>query len=294
MGGVGSLSDDVVWFVIELTVGPSPPCHHGVKPDCSAHQAELPAWRAESGFTPWSHDARTGEGESSVQKTKPTHPMKKLLFLLPILCATAPPLLAQVSVVTPAPGVSPVVVVRTLNPVVVQRQLSQAPKVVILSPAPQTEVKTTKTTTVVDTPGQPRRMYNSERSVVVVEDQGQSRELPYVTLPVLFVKETSELLDDESRNALQQVAGVILAISKTEVGTVFDIEGHTSTDGTGEYNASLSAARAQRVFDELTKTYGVPASVLSAHGYGESFPMYPQGNEAEMQQDRRVLVVRTK
>jgi len=130
--------------------------------------------------------------------------------------------------------------------------------------------------------------------VVVVEDQGQSRELPYVTLPVLFVKETSELLDDESRNALQQVAGVILAISKTEVGTVFDIEGHTSTDGTGEYNASLSAARAQRVFDELTKTYGVPASVLSAHGYGESFPMYPQGNEAEMQQDRRVLVVRTK
>jgi outer membrane protein OmpA-like peptidoglycan-associated protein len=48
------------------------------------------------------------------------------------------------------------------------------------------------------------------------------------------------------------------------------------------------------VFDELTKTYGVPANVLSAHGYGESFPMYPQGNEAEMQQDRRVLVVRTK
>jgi len=220
--------------------------------------------------------------------------MKKLLFLVTILCAATPSLNAQVTVVTPAPGISPVVVVRSLNPVVVQRQLSQAPKVLILTPAPQTEVKTTKTTTVVDTPGQPRRVYNSERSVVVVEDQGQSRELPYVTLPVLFVKETSELLDDESRNALQQVAGIILAITKTEAGTVFDIEGHTSTDGTGEYNASLSASRAQRVFDELTKTYGVPANVLSAHGYGESFPMYPQGNEAEMQQDRRVLVVRTK
>lgn len=89
------------------------------------------------------------------------------------------------------------------------------------------------------------------------------------------------------------MAGVILAISKTESSTVFDIEGHTSTDGTGEYNTSLSAARAQRVFDELTKTYGVPASKLSAHDYGESFPMYPQGSEAEMQQDRRVLVVRT-
>jgi outer membrane protein OmpA-like peptidoglycan-associated protein len=220
--------------------------------------------------------------------------MKKLIFLLPILCAATPPLLAQVTVVTPAPGVSPVIVVCTLNPVVVQRQLSQAPKVVTLSPAPQTEVKTTKTTTVVDTPGQPRRVYISERSVVVVEDQGQSRELPYVTLPVLFVMETAELLDDESRNALQQVAGVILAISKTEAGTVFDIEGHTSTDGTSEYNASLSPSRVQRVFDELTKTYGVPASVLSAHGFGKGFPMYPQGTEAEMQQDRRVLVVRTK
>lgn len=186
------------------------------------------------------------------------------------------------------------IVVRTLDSAVVQRQLSLAPKVVVLTATPQTALMTTKTTTVVDTPGQARRVYNSERSVVIVEDQGQSRELPYVTLPVLFVKETSDLLDDESRNALQQVAGVILAISKTEVGTVFDIEGHTSTDGTNEYNVTLSAARAQRVYDELTQRYGVPASMLSAHGYGESFPMYPQGNEAEMQMDRRVLVVRTK
>lgn len=236
--------------------------------------------------------------------------MKTPLFLLSAFCLAQIPLHAQVTVVTPSPAPAGVVVVqqpsavvvqqpssivvRTLDPVIIQRQLSLAPKLVIVTPPAPSAVKTTKTTTVVDTPGHPRRVYNSERSVVLVEDQGQSRELPYVTLPVLFVKETSELLDDESRNALQQVAGVILAISKTEVGTVFDIEGHTSTDGTDEFNVSLSAARAQRVYDELTQRYGVPASVLSAHGYGESFPMYPQGNEAEMQQDRRVLVVRTK
>ena len=185
---------------------------------------------------------------------------------------------------------------RTLDPVIVQRQLSMAPKVVVINPAPAQPavVKTTKTTTVVDTPGQPRRVYNSERNVVVVEEAGQSRELPYVTLPVLFVKETNELLDADSRAALQQVAGVILAVSKVEPGTQFGIEGHTSTDGTDEFNLNLSAMRAQRVFDELTQTYGVPPSLLTASGYGESFPMYPQGNEAEMQQDRRVLVVRTK
>ncbi|MFN0075316.1 MAG: OmpA family protein [Prosthecobacter sp.] len=227
--------------------------------------------------------------------------MKKLLFLLPALCLAQLPLHAQVTVVPASPATAgvvvvqqPSIVVRTLDPVVVQRQLSMAPKVVIVTAAPQTAVKTTKTTTVVDTPGQPRRVYNSERSIVVVEDQGQSRELPYVTLPVLFVKETAELLSEESRAALQDVAAVILAVSKIETGAVYDIEGHTSTDGTDEFNLSLSAARAQRVFDELTQRYGVPASVLSAHGYGESFPMYPKGNEAEMQQDRRVLVVRTK
>jgi len=227
--------------------------------------------------------------------------MKTSLLLLSALCLVQFPIHAQVTVVTPAPTAAGVVVVRpaaivvrTLDNAVVQRQLSMAPKVVIVTPAPQAEVKTTKTTTVVETPGQPRRVYNSERSIVIVEEQGQSRELPYVTLPVLFEKETAQLLDDESRAALQQVADVILAVGKTEPGAVYDIEGHTSTDGTNDFNLELSAARAQRVFDVLTQTYGVSAASLSAHGYGEMFPMYPQGNEAEMQMDRRVLVVRTK
>ena len=169
-----------------------------------------------------------------------------------------------------------------------------APKVMIVTPAAETPVKTTKTTTVVETPGQPSRVYNSERNVVIVEDQGQSRELPYVTLPVLFVKGTAKLLDNESRAALQQVADVILAVSKTEPGSVYDIEGHTSTDGTAAINMELSAERAKSVYNVLTGSYGIPASSLSAHGYGESFPMYPKGTEAEMQMDRRVLVVRTK
>ena len=226
--------------------------------------------------------------------------MKHASILFSVLSLAQVPLHAQVTVVPASPPPvsvivqQPTIVVRTLDSAVVQRQLSLPPKVTVVTPAPQTAVKTTKTTTVVDTPGQPRRVYNSERSVVVVEDQGQSRELPYVTLPVLFVKETAELLDEESRKALQQVAGVILAISKTEAGSIFDIEGHTSTDGTDEFNVKLSASRAQRIYDELTQRYGVPPTMLSAHGYGESFPMYPEGNEAQMQMDRRVLVVRTK
>lgn len=230
--------------------------------------------------------------------------MKSTFFLLPVLGLAALPLQAQVTVVAPpTPGVEVVRPAgRVLDSSAAQRQLSTAPQVVVVpstpgsvTVVPPTEtVKTTKTTTIVETPGAPTRVYNAERNVVIIQDQGQSRELPYVTLPVLFVKETAELLDNESRTAIEQIAGVILAISKTEVGTLFDIEGHTSTDGTDEFNIELSAARAKRVYDELTQNYGVPPSVLSAHGYGETFPRYPEGTEEQMQMDRRVLVVRTK
>lgn len=221
--------------------------------------------------------------------TTSKHPMKNSLYLLSALCLVQAPLLAQVTVVTPSAGV----VVVPAN-AVVHRQLSIAPKVVVVTPAPQPAVNTTKTTTVVETTGQPGRVYNSDRNVVIVDDNGQSRELPYVTLPVLFEKNTAMLLDNESKAALQQVADVILAVSKTEPGATYDIEGHTSTDGPDALNMELSADRAKRVYEVLTQNYGVPASSLSAHGYGEMYPMFPQGTEAQMQQDRRVLVVRTK
>jgi len=226
--------------------------------------------------------------------------MKSSLHPIPAFCLAQLSLHAQVTVVSP-PATTSVVVqqVVPLDAVVVRQQLSTAPKIVIRQvPAANTTspvvVKTTKTTTTVDTPGQPLRVYNSERNVVLVEDQNESRELPYVTLPVLFVKETAQLLDAESRAALQEMAGVINAVAKNEPNAIFDIEGHTSVEGTNEFNMALSADRAKRVYEELTRNYGVPMSALSAHGYGEIYPMYPQGNEAQLQLDRRVLVVRTR
>lgn len=204
--------------------------------------------------------------------------------------------------------------VRVVDPVVVQRQLLVAPKVVVLqpegtagvpvapavvvtpapAPVPGEVLKTTKTTTTVETPGRPTRIYETERNVVVVEDGNQKRELPYVTVPVLFVKETAELLDAESRSALEQMAGVIRMVIAAEPTAVFDVEGHTSIEGLPEFNNQLSAARAQRVYDELTQRYGVPPAVLSAHGYGSTYARYPQGTEPELQLDRRVLIVRTR
>lgn len=208
------------------------------------------------------------------------------------LLAQAVPAVPVVPVVVPPP-----VTVRTLDPLAAQRQLLITPKAVPLpaSAAPpittqRPVVKTTKTTTTVETPGLPPRVYQSERSVVVVGDQ----ELPYVTLPVLFVQATADLLDAQSRSALEQMAGVIKTVIAAEPGAMFDIEGHTSTDGAPDFNVNLSVARAQRVYDELTLRYGVPAGVLSAHGYGSAYAMYPNGTEDQLQLDRRVLLVRTR
>lgn len=213
--------------------------------------------------------------------------MKPSLLFSAALLGLAP-LASQAQTVVERVVVAPPATV-ALNPVEVRTQLSLPPRAVVVpTPLPGSTVQTTTTVQTV-----PRR-YLADRNVVVVTQEDKTVEMPYVTLPVLFVKETAELLDQESRAALEQMAAVIREVSRNEPGTVFDIEGHTSTEGTDEFNMQLSAARAQRVFEELTRNYGVPASVLSAHGYGEGYPQFPNGNEMEKQLDRRVLVVRTR
>ncbi len=221
-----------------------------------------------------------------------------------------PPVIIEervIETVTPAPGIPAGVVTEEIvteeivtgapapgafDPAFARRQLAIMPRD-LPEPLPGesgTVVETTETTTTVETPGLPPRVYNVERNIVIVE----GRELPYITLPVLFVKETAELLDSESRAALVDTAAAIKEIILTNPDAGFDIEGHTSTDGTDEFNMNLSVERARRVHQELTLRYGIPTEVLTAHGYGENFPTYPTGTEVEMMRDRRVLVVRVK
>ncbi len=136
------------------------------------------------------------------------------------------------------------------------------------------------------------RIYDRERNVVVVVEDSRARELPYVTVPVLFKKGTAELLDVESRRTLDEMAAVVHDVRLENPDAVFAIEGHTSTDGPEDFNMKLSRERARRVFDELTQRYGVPPAMLTAHGYGENYPSFPDGSESEMMLDRRVLLVR--
>jgi outer membrane protein OmpA-like peptidoglycan-associated protein len=65
------------------------------------------------------------------------------------------------------------------------------------------------------------------------------------------------------------------AVLKTHPTAVFDIEGYASTDGTDEFNLKLSTDRARRFYQELTERYTVTVAALSAHGYGEMYPSFP-------------------
>ena len=139
------------------------------------------------------------------------------------------------------------------------------------------------------------RVYHPERNVVEVEtESGQTEEMPYVAVPVLFASGSADFADAESYKAVEDMANVIKDILKESPEATFDVEGHTSTDGSADENLDLSAKRAKRVYDELTLRYSINPEILSAHGHGESYAAYPGGSEDDLQLDRRVLLVRTK
>ena len=68
------------------------------------------------------------------------------------------------------------------------------------------------------------------------------------------------------------------------------IEGHTDSDGTNEYNLSLSELRAQSVHDILLAG-GIAIERMKTKGYGETHPIADNGTSAGKAQNRRVEIV---
>lgn len=177
---------------------------------------------------------------------------------------------------------------RDLDTALARQHLSVAPVEIV--PTGDDVIETTKTTTKVEVPSEPTRIYKTEKNVVLVK----GRELPYFTLPVLFVEGTADLLDERSKFAVEDIAIAIRGVLTNDPTAVFNVEGHTSTDGSDKMNLKLSADRARKIYQNLIDVYNLPTSALAAHGYGEDFAKFPEGTEDEMVADRRVLVVRVK
>jgi outer membrane protein OmpA-like peptidoglycan-associated protein len=126
---------------------------------------------------------------------------------------------------------------------------------------------------------------------IVHREDGSTEVRPFVALPILFVANSDQLLDEISRRNVEAMATVLRELS-SRGPTHFAVQGHTSAEGTRDSNQILSERRAARI-EALLVAKGVEAKTLSAVGLGEDASRFPEpAPEPQRQEDRRVLIVR--
>ena len=96
----------------------------------------------------------------------------------------------------------------------------------------------------------------------------------------------SSALKPGAREKLAKISGILLA----HPGLTLQIEGHTDSVGSDEFNQQLSERRADTVRDFLAEE-GVPASSISAKGFGKSQPVASNDTAEGRQRNRRVELV---
>lgn len=96
----------------------------------------------------------------------------------------------------------------------------------------------------------------------------------------------SYTLKPGAREKLAKVSGIVLA----HPGLTLQIEGHTDSVGSDEFNQVLSERRSDTVRDFLAEE-GVPVSTMSAKGFGKSQPIATNDTPEGRQRNRRVEIV---
>ncbi|GLR68926.1 membrane protein [Acidocella aquatica] len=87
-----------------------------------------------------------------------------------------------------------------------------------------------------------------------------------------------------------QIIAQAASDSKTQATTTIDVNGYTDTSGTPAYNQGLSVRRAKAVAAQLV-TDGVPASEITAQGFGDTKLLVPTGPGVREPQNRRVEII---
>jgi len=96
----------------------------------------------------------------------------------------------------------------------------------------------------------------------------------------------SRVLKPGAREKLAKISGIILA----HPGLTLEIEGHTDSVGSDEFNQQLSERRADSVSDFLAEQ-GVPVSTITARGFGKLQPVATNDTPEGRQRNRRVEIV---
>ena len=106
-------------------------------------------------------------------------------------------------------------------------------------------------------------------------------------LKLLFDFDSAELRPE----SITELERVVKFMNDVPVATV-QIDGHTDSVGTEEYNLKLSDRRAKAVFDYLSSR-GVDPARMASKGFGESQPIAPNDTAEGRQLNRRVMLIRT-
>ena len=128
--------------------------------------------------------------------------------------------------------------------------------------------------------GQLLRQFNA-----ILQTQDTARGLIVNMTDVLF--DTAKFsLRPLAREKLAKVAGIVSG----HPGLRLEVEGHTDSVGTDEYNQKLSEERGEAVRSYLTGQ-GMAATSVTAKGFGESQPIATNDTAKGRQQNRRVEIV---
>jgi outer membrane protein OmpA-like peptidoglycan-associated protein len=119
----------------------------------------------------------------------------------------------------------------------------------------------------------------------VLQTRDSARGLIVNMSDVLFDTGSADLKPG-AREKLAKISGILLA----HPGLTLQIEGHTDSVGTDEFNMELSGRRADGVRDYLAQE-GVAASTMTAKGFGKTQPVAANDTPEGRQRNRRVELV---
>ena len=119
----------------------------------------------------------------------------------------------------------------------------------------------------------------------VLQTRDSARGLIVNMSDVLFDTGSADLKPG-AREKLAKISGILLA----HPGLTLQVEGHTDSVGTDEFNMELSGRRADAVRDYLAQE-GVAASTMTAKGFGKTQPVASNDTPEGRQRNRRVELV---
>ena len=132
-------------------------------------------------------------------------------------------------------------------------------------------------------------------AVVISDSSGAEVKYPLVELPVLFTKNTDELLNAQSDANVSEMAEILKRLHSEDKNRTFAVEGHASKDGDETRNEELSKLRAVKI-RQLLLARGVPNGAIgSTDGFGSKYAAAKASDsEEQRKEDRRVDVRREK